>query len=268
MKTIVTGATGAIGAAAVESLAAEGRSVIMACRNLSKASALRDDILSRIPSASLEIMQLDLTSLESVRRFAELVVPGEVGALFNNAGVISRGYSLTADGLENSFSVNYFAPRLLTLLLLEKMPADACIVNMVSLTTRFVGLSVRDLQPLPEDFRQLKTYARSKRALISFSQELSRRYPSLRVHMADPGIVASNMIDLGHWYDPIADAVFKPFCKSPQKGAIPALNALHCAERQLCFAGKRSYPVRRRYVDPALDEEIWEASERIMSQTR
>lgn len=273
MKTIVTGATGAIGAAAVEALSREGREVILACRNLAKAEKLLADIRSRVPSASLEIMQLDLGSLSSVRRFAEAIVPGTVSALFNNAGVISRGYSLTEDGLENSFAVNYFAPWLLTNLLLEKMPQDACIVNMVSLTTRFVGLSVADLTPAAQDFRQLKTYARSKRALVSFSQELSRRHPLLRVHMADPGIVASDMIDLGHWYDPLADALFKPFCRRPADGARPALNALRAGTpgesagdgpRQLCFAGKSSRPVPRRYVDPALDQALWEATEKIL----
>lgn len=282
MRTIVTGATGAIGAAAVEALAREGRTVIMACRNLGKAEKVAGEIRGRVPDASLEIMELDLGSLESVRRFAASIEPGTVSALFNNAGVISKGYSLTVDGLENSFAVNYYGPWLLTNLLLEKMPEDACIVNMVSLTTRFVGLSLSDLTPGEKDFRQLKTYARSKRALISFSCELARRHPSLQVHMADPGIVASDMIDLGHWYDPIADAIFKPFCRRPSEGARPALNALRygaaaiappdrtsAAEngRPLCWAGKGSREVPRRYLTPELDLAVWGATEEILQST-
>ena len=264
-RVIVTGATGSMGAAAVEALAAAGRPVLMACRNLEKAAAVQADILSRIPQADLAVRQLDLASMESVRAFADGIGPGTVTALFNNAGVISRSYSVTADGFENTFSVNYFGPRLLTLLLLPKMPDDASIVNMVSLTCRFAALSEATLQPSPRDFSQLGTYARAKRALLSFSLELARRHPSLRVNLADPGIVASNMIDLGHWYDPLADILFKPLCKTPKAGVRPALRALSATEGNRYYVGKGSREIPRRYLDPALDARIWAATEALIS---
>lgn len=264
-RVIVTGATGSMGAAAVEAFAATGRPVLMACRNLEKAAAVQADILSRIPQADLAVRQLDLASLSSVRAFADGIAPGSVTALFNNAGVISRSYSVTADGFENTFSVNYFGPRLLTLLLLPKMPEEANIVNMVSLTCRFAALSEATLQPSARDFSQLGTYARAKRALLSFSLELARRHPSLRVNLADPGIVASNMIDLGHWYDPLADVLFKPLCKSPKTGVRPALRALSATEGNRYYVGKASREIPRRYLDPALDARIWAATEALIS---
>ena len=196
-RIIVTGATGSMGAEAVEALAAQGHPVLMACRNRVKAEAVRNSILQRQPHADLEIRSLDLSSLASVRAFADSIEAGSVSALFNNAGVISKGYSITGDGFENTFSVNYFGPWLLTQLLLPKLPPDASIVNMVSLTCRFVPLVEQTLQPAEKDFSQLGTYARAKRALVSFSLELARRHPALRVNLADPGIVASDMIDLG-----------------------------------------------------------------------
>ena len=262
--TIVPGATGAMGAAAVEALAAEGRAVLMACRNRTKAKAVRNDILTRNPAATLEIGELDLSSLASVRQFASGIEPGSVTALFNNAGVISKGYFLTDDGLENSFAVNYFGPWLLTRLLAEKMPEGSRIVNMVSLTCRFVRIGPDSLRPERKDFSQLGTYARSKRALLSFSQELSRRHPGLRINVADPGIVASDMIDLGHWYDPLADALFKPFCKSPAAGVRPALAALATDTTGHYFVGRTHHPIPRRYHTPDLDLSLWEATERIV----
>ena len=241
-RIIVTGATGSMGAAAVEYLAAEGRPVLMACRNLAKAGAVRADILSRVPEADLEIRQLDLASLSSVHAFAQAIEPGSVVALFNNAGVISKGYHPSEDGFENTFAVNYFGPWLLTRLLLPKLPTDARIVNMVSLT-----------------------YARAKRALLSFSLELARRYPDLRVNLADPGIVASDMIDLGHWFDPLADFFFKPLCKTPKAGVQPALRALAAAEGNHYYVGKKCREIPRRYIDPALDARIWAATEQLIS---
>ena len=262
--TIVTGATGAMGAAAVEALAAEGRPVLMACRNRAKAEAVRSGILARIPDARLEIGALDLSSLASVRQFAETVEPGSFTALFNNAGVISKSYQFTGDGFENTFAVNYFGPWLLTRLLAEKMPEGSRIVNMVSLTCRFVRITPDSLRPERKDFSQLGTYARSKRALLSFSQELSRRHPGLRINVSDPGIVASDMIDLGHWYDPLADALFKPFCKSPESGVRPALSALSSEAAGHYFVGKSDRPIPRCFHDPGMDAALWAETERLL----
>lgn len=264
-RIIVTGATGSMGAEAVEALAVQGHAVLMACRNRVKAEAVRNSILQRQPHADLEIRSLDLSSLASVRAFADSIEAGSVSALFNNAGVISKGYIITGDGFENTFSVNYFGPWLLTQLLLPKLPPDASIVNMVSLTCRFVPLAERTLQPAKNDFSQLGTYARAKRALVSFSLELARRHPALRINLADPGIVASDMIDLGHWFDPLADALFKPLVKTPKAGVQPALRALAAAEGFHYYVGKKCRPVPRRYLDPALDARIWAETQRLIA---
>ena len=94
--------------------------------------------------------------------------------------------------------------------------------------------------------------------------ELARRYPALRVNLADPGIVASNMIDLGHWYDKLADVLFKPLCKTPKAGVEPALRALAAAEGNRYYVGKGSRAIPARYLDPALDGRIWEATGRLI----
>lgn len=262
---IVTGATGSMGAAAVEALALKGIPVIMACRNLQKAESVRSLILGKVPSADIEIRLVDMASMASVRSFAEGVEAGSAASLFNNAGVISKGYSITADGFENTFAVNYYGPWLLTQLLLPKLPDDARIVNMVSLTCRFAPLDEQTLRPSRQDFTQLGTYARSKRALISYSMELARRHPSLRVNLADPGIVASDMIDLGHWYDPLADAIFKPFCRRPQAGVQPALRALSSEAQNRFFIGKGDRAIPARYLDSELDARIWDATEKALT---
>lgn len=264
-RTIVTGASGAMGEAAVRALARDGRSVVMACRNLEKAEAVRSRILADLPGADISIGRLDLSSLDSVRAFADSLVQEQVSALFNNAGVISRGYSLTGDGLENTFAVNYFGPFLLTRLLLPLMDPEASIVNMISLTCRYVSVTEKSLHPSADEFSQLGTYARSKLALLRFSCELARRNPGLHINLADPGIVNSNMIDLGHWFDPLADILFRPFCKSPERGVQPALSALASDGRNRYFVGRRSMDIPARFEAPDLDLRIWEETEHILS---
>lgn len=263
--TIVTGASGAMGAAAVEAVAAQGCAVLMACRNRAKAESVRSDILTRVPNARLEIGDLDLSSMESVRKFADSLEAGSVSALFNNAGTTNKEFRLTEDGLENTFSVNYFGPWLLTRLLAGKMPEGGHIVNMVSLSCRYYHITPDSLKPDEKSFRQIGNYARSKRALLSFTQELARRYPGLRVNAADPGIVATDLIDLGHWFDPITDALFKPLCKTPKAGVKPALRALSTEETNHYFVGKGYRPIPRHYLTPDLDQALWETTEEVLS---
>ena len=263
-RVIVTGASGAMGAAAVRVLAAQGFAVVMACRNPAKAEAVREGILADQPGARIDIRPLELSSLASVRGFVESLDDAPVSALFNNAGVISRGYALTGDGLEHSFAVNYFGPVLLTRLLLPRLEPDARIVNMVSLTTRFVHIDAGSLRPAPEDFSQLGTYARSKLALVHFSQELQRRWPALRINLADPGIVNSNMISMGRWFDPLADVLFRPFIKTPEQGVKPALRALASDTHGKYYVGKRVEALPDKFYDPTLDLRLWEETGRIL----
>ncbi|MBR4755562.1 MAG: SDR family NAD(P)-dependent oxidoreductase [Bacteroidales bacterium] len=263
-RIVITGASGSMGAVAVRAMAEEGYSVIMACRNSRKAESVRSRILEDLPSADIIILPLDLASLDSVRAFADMLGTEPVAALFNNAGIISRSYSLTSDGLENTFAVNYFGPVLLTRLLLPKMLKDARIVNMVSLTCCFVKIDEDSLRPSPRDFSQLGTYARAKLALLHFSLELARRYPELRVNLADPGIVNSNMISLGRWFDPLADILFRPLCKSPERGVKPALAALASEEGNRYFKGNRCMAIPPGYSDPGLDLRLWNETEKMI----
>lgn len=263
-RIIVTGATGSIGSAATLALCEAGREVVMACRNLEKAEAVRAKILARVPQARLEVRELDLASFASIRAFAAQLDGEPVDALFNNAGVLPRHYTRTPDGLELTFAVNYVAPFLLTGLLLPRLRPDARIVNMVSLSCRYARVDEASLRPSEKEFSQLGTYARSKLALLHFSQELARRHPALRVNVADPGIVNSEMIRLGRWFDPLTDVIFRPFCNSPAKGAVPALAALEADGSGRYFVGRRSQEIPARYRDPALEKRLWEATERLL----
>lgn len=128
--------------------------------------------------------------------------------------------------------------------LLPKLPQDAHIVNMVSLSCRFVSIDDTSLRPTEKDFRQLGTYARAKRAMVSFSQELARRNPLLYVNMAD--------------------TLFKPLCKSPAAGVQPALRALREEKRNCYYVGKQCNPIPARYINPSLDERIWEETQKII----
>ena len=73
------------------------------------------------------------------------------------------------------------------------------------------------------------------------------------------------MIDLGHWFDPLADFLFRPFCKSPERGVQPAVSALSSDVRNRYFVGSKCKDIPARYDDPDLDLRLWEETERILS---
>lgn len=263
-RIIVTGATGGLGAAVTQALSDRGYPVVMACRNVPKGEVLRAQILAGRPKARLEVRPLDLSSPSSIRAFVAGLGREPVTGLLNNAGIISRSYSLTPDGYEQTFCTNYFGPFRLTSLLLDRLGPGAHVVCTVSLSCRFVRVDGTSLQPSEKDFSQLGTYARTKLALLHFSQELARRRPDLLVNVADPGIVDTGIIRLGRWFDPLTDVLFRPLIKSPEKGAAPLLAALASEQSGRYFAGRRSFAIPARYRDPGLECSLWDRTERLL----
>ncbi len=272
---IVTGATGSMGAAAVRALASKGITVVMACRNIEKALAIRSEITGKDSSASIYPLRLDLSRLSSIREFVNDVTSlaardgFELTGLFNNAGVINRRYGLSDDGIERTLATNYVGPYLLTRLLLPYLSDGAHIVNMVSLTCRLASVR-KDFLNLPiRKFRQLGTYAGTKMALLLFSTELAERLARdqrhIHVNVADPGVVNSNMLSMGRWFDPLADVLFRPLCKSPENGVKPALNAMEYDGSAMYFKGDSQKPIARRYHRHKLKRWLWQQTASLCS---
>ncbi|GJM99609.1 hypothetical protein PR202_ga16729 [Eleusine coracana subsp. coracana] len=77
LTAIVTGASSGIGAETARTLALRGAHVVMAVRSLPAAQALRDDVLAQVPEAKIDVMELNLSSMASVRAFAsEFIAKG------------------------------------------------------------------------------------------------------------------------------------------------------------------------------------------------
>src|SRR2546422_9140091 len=85
---IVTGANSGLGLVTARELARAGASVVLACRNVQKGEEAAAEIRAAVPGARLEVAELDLSSLASVRRFAEILKVGELAVLINNAGIM------------------------------------------------------------------------------------------------------------------------------------------------------------------------------------
>ena len=268
-QVIVTGATGSIGFEAIKALARQGQPVIMACRNVKKGEEKKSLILKEQPDAILQIEQVDMASLRSVAAFCNRLKDNgmQLAGLFNNAGIMNRHYHLSEDGFEHTLAVNYLAPYYLTRTLLPLCQPNAHIVNMVSLTCRNAQLDEHLFEKGEQDFHQLRTYGSTKLALLLATLALAKRVgQDIHVNMADPGIVNSNMISLDRWFDPLANVFFRPFIKSPKKGAVPALNALATDERLRYFSGNRCHKVHKTFLNNPHTEWLWNETENILCE--
>lgn len=183
---IVTGPYSGLGKETVRVLASRGAEVVLAGRSKSKADAAMAEFKSQNPSAKLRFLQLDLSSLSSVKRFvADFRTTGlELNALVNNAGVMACPFALSTDGHEMQFATNHLGHFLLTELLLPELEASAKKTGqhsrVVTLSSaahhksykegiRFTKLDSK------EGYTPWNAYGQSKLANILFTRELESR---------------------------------------------------------------------------------------------
>src|SRR3712207_463332 len=88
---VVTGANGGLGYQTALALAGAGAHVVLAARDPQKTADAQARIRARYPSASLEVVPLDLGDLSVVRTAADTILAGHerVDLLVNNAGVMA-----------------------------------------------------------------------------------------------------------------------------------------------------------------------------------
>jgi NAD(P)-dependent dehydrogenase (short-subunit alcohol dehydrogenase family) len=297
---LVTGASSGIGLAVAQRLAGSGARTLLGCRDKERARQARELILARSPGAAVEIVQLDLASLESVEDAAEEVadLTGQLDLLVNNAGVMAVRPGRTADGFEIQLGTNHLGHFALTGRLLPLLLAagDARVVTQSSLAHRGAVLTASaglartaEFTQLPHNSRWLG-YCRSKLANMLFALELDRRWKRyaaalspdeegqsrLRSFPVHPGVARSELMDRASFgqrrlVGAVGRAGFQYVGQSTADGALPALYA--AVRPELAggeFIGPHGFPQlrgapgictpSRTARDPGLAARLWAAS--------
>jgi NAD(P)-dependent dehydrogenase (short-subunit alcohol dehydrogenase family) len=199
-KTVmITGANSGIGKSASTGLAKMGANVVMVCRDQSRGEEARKEIInaSGASTENISLMLADLASLDSVRKLAaDFGGTGKpLHVLLNNAGLILGKRTVTKDGFETTFEVNYLSHFLLTDLLLPKLKANAPsrIINVSSDAHTGGHMDFADLQE-EKNYGALRSYSQSKLAQVLFTYELAKRLSGTGVtaNCVHPGVVATN----------------------------------------------------------------------------
>lgn len=282
---IVTGANIGLGYETTIGLAKKGAKVIMACRNLEKAEKAKLEIEQKVQGADLEIIQLDLNSLDSVRNFAATYKSkyDKLDLLIENAGIMIPPFTKTKDGFESQMGVNYFSHFLLTNLLfpLLNTTEGARIVTLSSIAHENGKIDFENLNA-EKGYSKMGAYGQSKLACLMFAYELQRRIDKAGSKVlalsAHPGVSNTN---LGQHVPQLLYKVLLPlislFSHAPQDAALPTLLAATSKDVQGAdyygpsgFRGMKGKPAKLKSKPQSYDQEVakklWETSEKLTGQ--
>ncbi|HTO53014.1 MAG TPA: SDR family oxidoreductase [Myxococcota bacterium] len=270
-KTVlITGASAGIGKATASELAARGARVAMLCRDPKKAEAARAELLARTPKAQLDLFELDLCSLASVRRCAQQLLSAypRIDVLLNNAGVFPPTLRHTADGFEEQIGVNHLGHFLLTNLLLERLTASAP-ARVVTVSSMMHAGGKIDFESFrtQREYSSWAAYRQSKLANILFSNELARRVPAQRVtsNSLHPGGVATEIARDANLFMRLG---MRLVGASPEKGARTSVQ-LASDPALATTTGKYFVSGRQKATDPAADDaalarRLWDESAKLV----
>jgi len=195
---LITGANSGLGFAVAKRFAAEGAETILLCRNKERGEYAIDEIKTEIPNASVELIICDLASMKSIKKFIEDFRGkySKLDILYNNAAVMKQKRTVSEDGFEMMFQVNYLASFILmnSFLDLLKKGSSPYIINNGRPADKY-RLDMDDLQFL-KNYSMYNSFFKTKLCLLFANLELSRRKESdgITVTMIDPGPFKSDLV--------------------------------------------------------------------------
>ena len=283
---LVTGANSGIGYQAALELARRGAHVLLGVRDQAKGAAALGKLQKEVPAASVELADLDMASLASIRAFAKSFLARGVAldVLINNAGVMALPKrELTADGFERQFGTNHLGHFALTGLLVPALAAapEPRVVTVSSLAHRNGKMEWDNLQS-ERKYVPWDAYNASKLENLLFALELQRRAAaagskliSMPVH---PGIARTQIFTNGPGVrdlKAVAMVILSPFItQDDAMGALPTLYAATAPQARGGeyigpdgFQGFKGYPTVEQPRPQALNEadakRLWSVSEQL-----
>jgi NAD(P)-dependent dehydrogenase (short-subunit alcohol dehydrogenase family) len=179
-RVLITGGSAGLGRETARALGAHGADVVIAVRDLAKGERAAAPVRAgAAPNASVELIELDLASLASVRACADrLLAEGKpLDVLIANAGVMACPQGTTKDGFETQFGTNHlghfvFVNRLVPLVVAG---APSRIVALSSSGHRMSDVDLDDPGFERTPYDPWVAYGRSKTANVLFALALDRR---------------------------------------------------------------------------------------------
>jgi NAD(P)-dependent dehydrogenase (short-subunit alcohol dehydrogenase family) len=223
-RVLVTGVSAGLGVETARALAAHGAQVVGAARDLSKAQAATEQVRAQAASGGcLDLVQLDLASLDSVRRCADglLAASKSFDLIIANAGVMACPKSKTVDGFERQFGTNHLGHFVLLNRIASLLKAGSRLVNLSSAGHRYADVDLEDPNFEHTPYEEFIAYGRSKTANALFAVEFDRRHKArgVRATAVHPGGIQT---ELGRYMTgEVRDRLIASINASQPKGAVP-----------------------------------------------
>jgi NAD(P)-dependent dehydrogenase (short-subunit alcohol dehydrogenase family) len=197
-RVLVTGVSAGLGVETARALAAHGAQVVGAARDLAKAEAATATVHADAANGgSLELEQLDLASLASVRACADaLLADGRpFDLVIANAGVMASPFGLTADGFETQFGTNHLGHFVFVNKIAPLIASGGRLVNVASSGHRFANIDLEDPNFEHTAYDPMVAYGRSKTANVLFANEFDRRHRAqgVRATAVHPGGIKTEL---------------------------------------------------------------------------
>ena len=197
-RVLVTGASAGLGVETARALAARGARVVGAVRDLDKARAATAAVREQAANGGgLDLVELDLASLASVRKCADaLVAAGDpFDLVIANAGVMACPKGKTADGFETQFGTNHLGHFVLVNRIAPLMKPGSRLVCLASSGHRFSDVDLDDPNFDNTTYTEFGAYGRSKTANVLFAVEFDRRHKDdgVRAAAVHPGGIQTEL---------------------------------------------------------------------------
>lgn len=197
-RILVTGVSAGIGVETARTLAAHGAQVVGAARDLNKAKAATAQVRAEATNGGgLELVELDLASLASVRACADVLVAAgkPFDLIIANAGVMACPKSQTFDGFETQFGTNHLGHFVFVNRIASLLNPGARLVNLSSTGHRYSDVDLNDPNFEHTPYTEFGAYGRSKTANILFAVEFDRRHrrDGIRATAVHPGGIQTEL---------------------------------------------------------------------------
>ncbi len=197
-RVLVTGVSAGLGVETARALVAHGADVVGVARDLAKAkTATAGANAGAANGGSLELAELDLASLASVRACADDLIADGRGfdLIICNAGVMATPFGKTADGFETQFGTNHLGHFVLVNRIASLMKPGSRLVNLSSAGHRRSDVDLDDPNFERTAYDPWIAYGRSKTANILFAVEFDRRHRAsgVRATAVHPGGIQTEL---------------------------------------------------------------------------
>ncbi len=276
-KTVaLTGTTGGIGKHLSEYLVSLGAHLLLLDRNRERSARHREELLSRYPEATVDLITVDLEDISSVYAAVEEMQRVGVDVFIHNAGAYHIPRHVCTTGYNNVFQINFLSPYIIVKAMLPMLRQRRGRVVVVGSIAHNYSVIDEDDVDFSTRTSSAKLYGNAKRFLMFSLYELFREETDATLSVAHPGITFTNIT--AH-YPKLIFAVIKHPMKvifmNAKKAALSIVRGVFLATPYHCWIGPRIFDVwglprlsKLRTCKEEESKKIYEIAEKIFFQVQ